>query len=70
MPPLAAHSRRFARDPLRLRSGQALAPLVKARGFGMTPTKKGTLSRTHGYIIVPCCSRCDFCEMLRAIGRD
>ena len=24
-----------APDPLRLRSGQALAPLVKARGFGM-----------------------------------
>jgi hypothetical protein len=26
-------------DPLRLRSGQALAPLVKARGVGMTPAR-------------------------------
>ncbi|MGB2603822.1 MAG: hypothetical protein WBC78_09515 [Candidatus Sulfotelmatobacter sp.] len=24
-------------DPLRLRSGQALGPLVKTRAFGMTP---------------------------------
>jgi hypothetical protein len=29
----------FAPDPPRLRSGQALAPLVKARGFRMTLSK-------------------------------
>jgi hypothetical protein len=26
-------------DPLRLRSGQALGPLVKTRAFGMTPER-------------------------------
>jgi hypothetical protein len=32
----------YAPDPARLRSGRALASLVKARGFGMTPLKQET----------------------------
>ena len=35
--PLSARDNVCARDSLRLRSGQVLAALVKARGFEMTP---------------------------------
>ena len=35
--PLGPSLRWCTPDSLRLRSGQALAPLVKTRGFGMTP---------------------------------
>ena len=42
---------RCARDPLRLRSGQALCALEKARAFGMTPGRKDdelTKFQQHG----------------------
>jgi hypothetical protein len=36
-------SKYYARDPPRLRSGQALAPLEKTRAFGTTPEQRALL---------------------------